>query len=407
MVEENKTLTETKIHEYNMNIKIQNIGNITDTNVNIDKITLVFGNNGKEETFNKVLYCLLNSLHRAEDNVYNDRLGTIKNVLFKCICEFNIDLYSSPKLNSKIQSYINQLSEDIVLNSNKYINETDLLNNEITKLYNTTKNMVGDDLTFSDKSDIDLYVREIKRFLSVESKDIISTLIHRNLNDEFNCQLLINNTSNIELNSNNKNAIIKFKKNNDLFVDCEINTNSYNFGAVIYIDNPSVINYLNSDVERNDILLPHQKNLIKTLQNYPQYCLQENVLETICKKNECSEILNIINLFCNGNLIFDNEKFYYNDNKYNQELSNVQSNRKIFLILKTLLLSSSFSNVKTVILEYPDNNINPEYHYTLWKIIKMIAEKFNVCFVINSYSNALTNLINSSNNSMYVQQFIN
>ena len=51
MVEENKTLTETKIHEYNMNIKIQNIGNITDTNVNIDKITRVFGNNGKEETF--------------------------------------------------------------------------------------------------------------------------------------------------------------------------------------------------------------------------------------------------------------------------------------------------------------------------------------------------------------------
>ena len=166
-----------------MEIVVKNIGKVKEANIKINGITVIAGENDTgKSTISKALFTVFNSFYNINDKVKQQRKRSIENIINKHTVneiDFDENFFNTFFKNS---NSINLIANTIIENFATYIKDNNKLKNEILNYF---KNF---DLKLKN-STIEDISQKIGVILNISNKEIESSILTDNLNNEFNGQI--------------------------------------------------------------------------------------------------------------------------------------------------------------------------------------------------------------------------
>lgn len=345
-----------------MRIKLQNIGMISDCDVEINGITVIAGNNNTgKSTISKTLFSVFNSSYKIEEQIKNERVNSVYNYIRRVIDRFDFDYYHLDEIKEGVK--------DIVNNKNNYIDDIGNLNE---KLRTIVKNEYIDNEVVS----------SIEEKLKVSDEELANSIFKKRFSREFGNQ--IKNT----LNNNNGYITLRIK-NHDLNLSIDDNQNiSVKFPIefslqkeAIYIDNPFVLDE-NKIYVRRKPLYDHENHLISKL----LFNVDNNAIDEILATKKLDKIYEKINSICGGKIVYGENGLLYEKNNNSFNVHNLSAGLKSFVILKTLLLNGTIVENGTIILDEPEIHLHPEWQLLFAELIVLLQKEFGLHILLNTHS---------------------
>jgi len=341
-----------------MEIILKNIGKVKEANIKIDGITVIAGENDTgKSTISKALFTAFNTFYNINDKVELQRKRSIENIINKHITneiDFGENFFNTFFKNSNSVSLI---ANSIIKNFTMYVKDNNRLKNEIL---NNLKNF---DLKLKNNSIEDIS-QKIGVILNISNKEIESSILTDNLNNEFNGQInniFTDKKGTIEVKLKNKQ--LKFIITNDKVEDIKKISEIIISSEAIYLDDPFIID----------------KNFEKIV---------------ISKKLE--NIYNKLNTVCPGSIIESNKNnndFSYRFNSKELDIKNLSAGLKTFIILKTLLEKGILDENGVVILDEPEIHLHPAWQVIFAELIVLIQKEFNMHILLNTHSPYFLNAV--------------
>lgn len=408
-----------------MKIKLQGIGIIKNSEIELNGLTVITGdNNSGKTTVGKVVYSLFDAVSDLQKKVEDDKntyaMEKLQNIvedlyfLAECFArntKDNLDLatlfFSRPrasqalKLTRKLYDWLIEFrkigfealdkeTQNIIFKSiirryrssyNKDLNPSEVMNILIDKSIKSLKTLF---------EDIDSDPQ-----LTNYSKENIS----QTLNVEFSGQIQPVNfyvrKSSIVVEDDNK---VCFRLS---FVDNKIVAKAdepvyYDLSLVkraFFVDNPFVLdseelmfNSFDFDDEHYTVLnrrriCRHEIKLRRFLKSQPNNVFESTVLE---KRN--SNINNKINEVISGEFEFSINGDYYIDKGCKLRFSNLATGSKLFSILKLLINKGALDESTLLVLDEPEAHLHPAWQNKFAEIIVMLVKELNVKVLLTSHS---------------------
>lgn len=359
-----------------MKVHIENIGNISKSDVEIEGITVVAGRNGSgKSTLSKSIFSIFNSFYNLYEKIEMDKLSSIYDILFHQIPR---TVHSSDNATAKTISRTTlAIREDIRSTINlefvRNANSLDIINqvNEIFDMHNLSQYM-----------DTSISQEELDDILNQSDKSIIDQLINTNFQDEFNDQI-----SNI---SNPKHGVINVSLNErtiKLGVDNDsVSLKSEPFELmqdVVYIDDPGAIIDNNRRYRFMRLGNDHQGHLSEQING--SYRRVSNTLKAVSNA-KLKEIFKIIN-----STLETVEKPVSGEKKVN--VANYSSGMKSFYVIKTLIERDVIKRNGLLILDEPEVHLHPEWQVKFAELIILLQKEFDLHILINTHSPYILNAL--------------
>lgn len=364
-----------------MKLYLENIGKLSNTNIDIDGITVIAGKNGTgKSTIGKALYSVFSSFY-----AYKDNINQIRNYLLLRELTKQSSVYFLRSINEeKLEIFL----MDLYKNRDIYKDDKDKLKIDILNFMNQM-NLELEKLGFADSlvpnNDINIdIIDNIMDTLFTDDETMLNYIVSQTFKNEFNDQVKnlsnFDNIGKVNLKIKDKNLNITFDKDGKLKI--------YNpiliFNKVVYIDDPYIIDKIDQSTF-NDIspieFLDHRDDLIDLIKEgkSPESILIDESLSKISK--HISKASNID--------VYNNHRGYYymSSNKGEKiDIKNASTGLKTFIIIKMLLENGSLQKNGTIVLDEPETHLHPDWQIIFAELIVLLNKYLGMHILINSHS---------------------
>lgn len=412
-----------------MKIKLQGIGIIKDSEIELNGLTVITGdNNSGKTTVGKVVYSLFDAVSDLQMKAEVDK----KFYAFKVLqnIQSNLAIYYHVYNKSKNASKSSALSS---LFSNGFVMELNAKFDMMAyahKIYEETKVLskiwqdVLDDIEkkalfstiakFHFKGDVE--ISKIVEFIEHQFDQSIFQLEKLMEALDSDVQLIdyarknISQTLKVEFSGQIQPVKVDVKKSvisvNDKtpcfhfeIIDNKINETDepVYFGSPInrtfFVDNPFVLD-LEYDDDDYDMIVrnsegvlnvnriqPHEMKLKNFLRKKETSIFEDSILE-----RQYRNINAKINEVISGDFEFSNDGDYYVDKGRKLRFSNLATGSKLFSILKLLINKGALTESTVLVLDEPEAHLHPAWQNKFAEIIVMLVKELNVKILLTSHS---------------------
>lgn len=357
-----------------MKLYLKNIGKIDEASIDINGITVIGGeNNTGKSTLGKSLFSIYNSFYGIQHQIRHERRLSIRNAL---------QILYHYYWRSEEYRDINDYSEEIISNAEKYRSNPELLKEEINSFFKAG----AAQRLFAEKVSIDDIVDRIIDILNISDDAIFNSVVAKKIDAEFNGQILnIYSESEgiISLTDEKQTFRIDVSEGSVSSEGCEHDLHT----EAIYIDDPFVLDDVDfRDYRRGGVYSSHRNHLIYNLlmRTNPGSVVDEIVVE-----NRLEKINKKILPICDGNIVRQkNGRLGYKVKNTDRILSvkNLSTGLKTFVILKTLLTNGTIEKNGIVILDEPEIHLHPEWQLLFAELIVLLKKEFGINILLNTHS---------------------
>lgn len=370
-----------------MKLKISNFAKIEEADIKIDGITVICGDNDTgKSTIGKILFSIFNYNIFKKSRIKNDFRMKLYQILFRHI------------FSNKIEGTYFEIMDNIYNNMDYPYSEIN-----IEKLFNILKKNIPYNI-ISNISDETIYkaVNDILKVISVSEDKLTFEIMTDYFGDIFENQInnLFNRNSNAELELEIKKQKMNIEFKNDECVKFESDFNIIH--NAFYIDNPFIINDINSDIDTNNFILE------KTIHDFVSDD-NKNVFDSVKNKEILEKVYNVLNSVMNAKIINKNDDFYlhYNENDEEIKLENLSAGLKSFVIIKRLLENGSLNEKDVLILDEPEIHLHPKWQLIYAELIVLLQKYFNLTITITTHSHYFLEAINRYSKRHNINERVN
>ena len=370
-----------------MKLKISNFAKIEEADIKIDGITVICGDNDTgKSTIGKILFSIFNYDNFRNEKVQNDFRRKLYQILIKDLFKGTIEHY-----------YF-----DIMFN---IYNSIDYPYNKINseKIYNILKENIPDKI-FQDINDETVYkaINNILEVMSVSEDKLTFEIMSSYFGNIFENQVnnLFNKNSNAELELEIKKQKMNIEFKNDECVKFE--SDFYIIHNAFYIDNPFIVNYVNSDIDTDNFILKKTIDDFITNDN-------KNVFDSVKNKEILEKVYDVLNSVMNAKIVNKDDDFYlhYNENDIEIKLGNLSAGLKSFVIIKRLLENGSLNEKDVLILDEPEIHLHPKWQLIYAELIVLLQKYFNLTITITTHSHYFLEAINRFSKRHNIEERVN
>ena len=359
-----------------MKLTINNIGKLKSSEVIIDGITVITGENDTgKSTVGKVLWSVFNSFFEIKKQIRTDKISSILEELRRV---------------SSMQDIRNNLVHSSIV-------EYDLDLNDFLKQLEKKLEVLNDVRGLDDESKDELKdtLEKIKKRINLSDDEIMKKITQINFNKEFNSQ--INNLNFLE--EGNIDLKIKNKNINLIISDDKIQIKDFFslYENVMLLDNPRIIDNLAENIilSANKIFSIienlHNSKFISMLRNDKSSTATDNILN----EEKLSKIEEKLNKIVDGKFLKKDFGVYFYRNKSGKEINikNLSTGFKVFSIIKLLIQNNQLRENGTIILDEPEIHLHPEWQLKFAELIVLLQREFGMHILLTTHSPYFLNAI--------------
>ena len=352
-----------------MKLTINNIGKLKSSEVIIDGITVITGENDTgKSTVGKVLWSVFNSFFEIKKQIRTDKISSILEELRRV---------------SSMQDIRNNLVHSSIV-------EYDLDLNDFLKQLEKKLEVLNDVRGLDDESKDELKdtLEKIKKRINLSDDEIMKKITQINFNKEFNSQ--INNLNFLE--EGNIDLKIKNKNINLIISDDKIQIKDFFslYENVMLLDNPRIIDNLAENIilSANKIFSIienlHNSKFISMLRNDKSSTATDNILN----EEKLSKIEEKLNKIVDGKFLKKDFGVYFYRNKSGKEINikNLSTGFKVFSIIKLLIQNNQLRENGTIILDEPEIHLHPEWQLKFAELIVLLQREFGMHILLTTHS---------------------
>lgn len=375
-----------------MRIQLENIGKIHQTQIDLNGITAIAGeNNTGKSTVGKALFCIFNSFYHLNQKIRLARREMIAKAVYDSFNKFNSDTGYS--------IYSTNVADAILQNKNQY-----LIEGQEQALTNLLRYNLYDSWTVT-RANAPVITLElvqnmsgrIKQVLDIPEEQTFIRVLENTLKQEFSSKVMnfhhSHDIGKIVLQIKNKTLQMNIKNNKITQAKnlLELQTQA------IYLDDPFVLDELElksqglfgERMQYSDSVTHrgHLKNLLKaetTSQNV------ETAMKQIVADTKLKKILTKINSVCD----FDMKKaddaladsFVFLEGTHQLSAENISTGLKTFIILKRLLYTGYLEENGLLILDEPEVHLHPQWQILFAEIIVLLQKEFGMHILLTTHS---------------------
>ncbi|MEI0447704.1 AAA family ATPase [Brachyspira intermedia] len=370
-----------------MKLKISNFAKIEESDIKIDGITVICGDNDTgKSTIGKILFSIFNYDNFKKVRIRNDFRRKLYQSLIRYIFK------------NEIEHHYFEIMDNI-------FNNVDYLYNEINrdKLYNILKKNIPDRI-INNISDETIYrtVDDILKVMSISEDKLKFQIMSDYFGNIFEYQInnLFNKNSNavLELEIKKQKMNIEFKNDECVKFDSDFNI----IHNAFYIDNPFIINYINGDIDTDNFILE------KTIHDFISDD-NKNVFDSVKNKEILEKVYDVLNSVMNAKIINKDDDLYlhYNENDIEIKLGNLSAGLKSFVIIKRLLENGSLNEKDVLILDEPEIHLHPKWQLVYAELIVLLQKYFNLTITITTHSHYFLEAINRYSKKHSIDKRVN
>lgn len=373
-----------------MKLKISNFAKIEEADIKIDGITVICGENDTgKSTISKILFSIFNYDIFKNKRIEKDLKDKIFNILRKINSKNRVGAIiffqrHSPIID-KIFNYINTSNN---ISREKLVDM--LKNNTIINRY------VTDNEIFYEITD------DILKVMSISEDKLKFQIMNDYFENIFENQInnLFNKNSNAKLELEIKKQKINIEFKNDECVKFESDFNIIN--NALYIDDPFIVNYINSNINTNNFILKKTIDDFFTNNN-------KNVFDSVKNKEILEKVYDVLNNIVNAKIVNKDDDFYlhYNENDIEIKLGNLSAGLKSFVIIKRLLENGSLNEKDVLILDEPEIHLHPKWQLIYAELIVLLQKYFNLTITITTHSHYFLEAINRFSKRHNIDERVN
>lgn len=368
-----------------MRLKLQNIAIIEEAIIDINGITLIAGQNDSgKSTVGKVLYALTRGINIDEnrfnfsknDYIYNT-LRSIRNLLSRSRSEIDNDKFIQEKFISNFDknedSYFSRKNRFLFHSFNN-----EKLSNELIALEDLYLKYTDENITTQLNKLIENIRERIN--LTIDSNEVLIYELETFFKNEFGNQIrnqFSQEESRLEIEGINKKEILFGK---EIVID-GIETNSFFYDDVIFIESPILINKY--------LYLINSRPLFEKNDYLNSKIFKEDEIKDIFtdESSNINSFLNEINKLINGKFNFDeNERLVFNKGNIDFDIDNVATGIKTFGILQLLLQKGEINSNSLLIIDEPEVHLHPTWQVKFAEILVKLSKELNIQMVLTSHS---------------------
>lgn len=375
-----------------MRIQLENIGKIHQTQIDLNGITAIAGeNNTGKSTVGKALFCIFNSFYHLNQKICLARREMIAKAVYDSFNKFNSDTGYS--------IYSTNVADAILQNKNQY-----LIEGQEQALTNLLRHNLHDSWTVT-RANAPVITLElvqnmsgrIKQVLDIPKEQTFIRVLENTLKQEFSSKVMnfhhSHDIGKIVLQIKNKTLQMNIKNNKITQAKnlLELQTQA------IYLDDPFVLDELDlksqglfgEQMQYSDLVTHrgHLKNLLKSeiaSQNV------ETAMKQIVADTKLKKILTKINSVCD----FDMKKaddaladsFVFLEGNHQLSAENISTGLKTFIILKRLLYAGYLEENGLLILDEPEVHLHPQWQILFAEIIVLLQKEFGMHILLTTHS---------------------
>ena len=375
-----------------MRIQLENIGKIHQTQIDLNGITAIAGeNNTGKSTVGKALFSIFNSFCHLNQKIRLARRELIAKAVYDSFNKFNSDTGYS--------IYSTNVADAILQNKNQY-----LIEGQEPALTNLLRHNLHDSWTVT-RANAPVITLElvqnmsgrIKQVLDIPEEQTFIRVLENTLKQEFSSKVMnfhhSHDIGKIALQIKNKTLQMYIKNNKITQAKnlLELQTQA------IYLDDPFVLDELDlksqglfgEQMQYSDSVTHrgHLKNLLKaeTASQNVETAMKQIVADTKLKK-----ILTKINSVCD----FDMKKaddaladsFVFLEGTHQLSAENISTGLKTFIILKRLLYTGYLEENGLLILDEPEVHLHPQWQILFAEIIVLLQKEFGMHILLTTHS---------------------
>lgn len=364
-----------------MKLNLENIGKLSNTNIDIDGITVIAGKNGTgKSTIGKALYSVFSSFY-----AYKDNINQLRNYLLLKELTKQSSVYFLRSINEeKLEIFLMDLYKNRdIYKDNKNKLEIDILNFMNQMNLELEKLGFADSLVPNNDINIDI-IDNIMDTLFTDDETMLNYIVSQTFKNEFNDQVKnlsnFDNVGKVNLKIKDNYLNITFDKDGKLKIKNPILI----FNKVVYIDDPYIIDKIDQS-RFNDIspieFLDHRDDLFNLIK-------KEKSPESILIDESLSKISKHISKASNIDVYNDHSGYYYmSSNKGEKiDIKNASTGLKTFIIIKMLLENGSLQKNGTIVLDEPETHLHPDWQIIFAELIVLLNKYLGMHILINSHS---------------------
>lgn len=366
-----------------MKLKIENVGKVEYSDIELNGITVIAGyNNTGKTTVLRSADLMLKTFHNFDQNISEERAKSIENHILQQDNLFD---------NQGFEELSYQLLADVAHEVRKELFRT--RNRLITKekffqIYYGILNPDIIDFVSEDQKESLEFIAEtmysgMQAIYKRENSEYEKFLTEINVRSEFHQQahqLSNNKESLIDLTDQAVTCRVKFQANKVI----EEFGSDLGSHPVVYLETQNILDSMSRRVNRGMTsnlreMLLRERNLNKDEIIYEQYQETEsnlNMLEDIFQ-----EVMH-------GKLISELGILKYKEEHMDDtiQIKNVASGMKIFLLLYRLIENGSLKENSWILIDEPESNLHPDWHLKLAEILILLKIKMNIRIILSSHS---------------------
>ena len=372
-----------------MTIELKNIGMLDSATVKLNCLTIIAGENDTgKSTVGKILFCIIKSIGRYEEDFQESKEHKINEVLERLFFYYR-------RIADLDRLDFNELQS--IFSLNYYYDNIDDIPTYITTLNKYINNDKNELMEKKDVDLIELLLRKLELIIKQpeDKQKSIENALNKVFRSEFNSSILKYNT---------KFGYIRLYENELLLLDILVHQNNkvtlngtvqpIEISEATFIETPLILNnhdllirsHTGLDITKRSsrrLSVPyttlHTKDLFDKLKSFNyEFYLDDGFESNI--KNEISSIID-------GEIIYDDEEkdFVYIKLGEKIPIKNTATGIKSFAIIQLLIDSGFINRTSILVLDEPEIHLHPKWQLLYAKIIVLLSTN-DIPVLVTSHS---------------------
>lgn len=403
-----------------MDVRLQNIGIISDSTITINGLTVVTGhNNSGKTTVGKVIYSLVDAVSNIEEKAINDKFSYGEEQIRDASKEFSFSKYLRRRYASidniclriffsnnpgsyigrlGMENYLNDLLHEIRLFSFEEEPYRSIIEHEKKRFFYSDEKYDFDDFLVEKERCINILEKAICEItkdseLVSYAKKSISEMLSVEFSGQVQPVALNNVFSYIEIDEGKKKCFSIELFDNQIVESVKPAFFWMPYENALFIDNPfiigdsgykEVLRYASAKKTYiNELHVMGHEEKLKRLVNHPS---KKSIFKSGIIEERYKKINEKIDSILPGNFLFTSEGQYYVYENVKLKSSNLATGSKMFSIIKLLLLSGEITEKTLLILDEPEAHLHPKWQNLFAEIMILLVKELGCHILLTTHS---------------------
>lgn len=382
-----------------MKISLKNIGKIKNSDIEINGITVIAGeNNSGKSTIGKALFSIFNGFYNIEEKLIDEKKKSIIDNIYRNLGLRPFPIYRISSTNEEFDEYYDKIEQVFSRNKSNQ-NNGQGIDIKLKKILSDYINKAIRDNYFDKEEFIDFdlnkMVDHIKNIYTISNDEFVKHILSEILDAEFNGQInniYIDDEGIISLTIQNREIKITIEDNEVTKIKNIIPIKT----EAVYIDDPFLIDNYNPFYRPRNVNKTHALNHRQHLESKLFYNRQnERVIDELVTTKKLEKVLQKLNTVCVGDFAIKGRTAVYEDKNKEKglDIKNLSAGLKTFVIIKDLLKTNVIEENGTIILDEPEVHLHPEWQLVFAELIVLIQKEFNMHILLTTHSPYFLNAI--------------